>query len=142
MFCALAVLLFHSPVIPQVLTTPAGQTIAAVSTVKPSPRPVFETASAAIPKPSWKKPFASAHFEPGQLAAPPDAADAGSEPFAPGASSSSSSMPLAAPDPAARALPYYAAERRRTPKVWYALVAASLGAATFDAWTTRRVISS
>ncbi len=50
-------------------------------------------------------------------------------------------MPLTTPEPA-RPMPFYAAKRKETPKVWYALVAASHGAATFDAWTTRRVISS
>jgi len=51
-------------------------------------------------------------------------------------------MPLATPEPAARPLPFFAAERKATLKLWYALSAAGHGAATFDAWTTRRVITS
>lgn len=47
----------------------------------------------------------------------------------------------ASPVPAGRA-PFLAAGRARIPKLWYTLVAAGHGAATFDAWSTRRVIGS
>ena len=140
MFWALAVVLLQSPAIPQALTTPSGRTLAAITTAQPSTRPVFETVSAAIPEPSWNKPVLPAHFEPGLPAAGGEAGDADSGPFAPG--TSSSSMPLATPEPAARPLPFFGAERKATPKAWYALSAAGHGAATFDAWTTRRVITS
>ena len=52
--------------------------------------------------------------------------------------SSSSASPL----PAGKAIPFLVARRARTPKLWYALAAAGHGAATFDAWTTRRAIES
>ncbi len=128
MYWALAVVLLHTAGIPQTLTTPASQAVADVSATQAPPRPVIETVSAPIPEPSWK--------EPGTDSAAAPAAD-----VAPAALSSSRGL-RELPQPAGRSSAFFAAERTRTPKLWYALVAAGHGAATFDAWATRRVIQS
>lgn len=69
---------------------------------------------------------------PAESTALSNAADAAKNP--------SSDSAGAAPLPTAKAPPFLTAGRGRTPKVWYALVAAGHGGATFDAWSTRRVL--
>ncbi|HEX2713483.1 MAG TPA: hypothetical protein VHM88_14880 [Candidatus Acidoferrales bacterium] len=44
--------------------------------------------------------------------------------------------------PAGSTSPAWRTGRERTPRPWYALIAAGHGAATFDAWSTRHVIQS
>lgn len=74
--------------------------------------------------------------------------DSSADPFTPGSSSAASPGVSPAPD---RAMPLPAAKvslflvgsgAPRPPRLWYALAAAGHGAATFDAWSTRRLISS
>jgi hypothetical protein len=56
----------------------------------------------------------------------------------PGVPENSNAAP---PLPAAKAMPFHVPGRARTSMLWYALLATGHGAAAFDAWTTRRVIS-
>lgn len=160
MFLALAVLLTQPLAIPQAVTPQAGQhspvvQVAAanipesnsgwLATLKPAPVTNSNTATVNA------NPSANAGENPPAAPVQPSAeADAGAAelPFLlPG--SSSTDLPFTppaasfAPVPVAKMSPFMIRRSEvRPPKTWYALTAANHAAATFDAWSTRRVVSS
>lgn len=163
MLWALAVLFFQTPAVPQTRTVqargPESTPAQAELVAAPESKPIEpSTASEAPSGPSVQqagsvisfrtrrdlaKLFGSAEEKPAQVqpgrVESPGASGTSNASGSNGASLGTASTP---PLPAGKALPFLAAGRARTPKLWYALVAAGHGAATFDAWTTRRVIQS
>lgn len=157
MLWALAVLFFQPPAISPDLTAQAERAPAAISTAAPGP--AAETESTARPEAKPNTPAAatgassassprdvgSAEEKPVPVrpsgTAPPAGSTAASNAANVSTSASSSATGLA-PLSAGKTLPLLYAGRARTPKLWYALVAAGHGAATFDAWSTRRAIQS
>src|SRR5712691_9849403 len=95
-------------------------------------------------KPTPRTPVQPSTFKP----AADSTADCLAHPFTPGSSSTDlprlSRVPSrTTPLPAAKLSPFLVGSRApHPPRLWYALAAAGHGAATFDAWSTRRLISS
>lgn len=153
MILAIAVLVLHFPAVPQSslsatnflsrdassISQPTGQPAAASTTagdVTPAP-------SAAIPEAAGSSDVASqpsdaVAFQPGRLtpepvvATAPAATKTGAFPTSPGAAALIASTPAALN--AGR-------EEQRRRHMWLALSIAQSSAATFDAWSTRRVVS-
>ncbi len=125
MYLALAVLLFQIPILPQAVKTQAD---CAVTAVQAEPATVLVPASQAF----TAGPAASGPLAPGYTQ--PEAANT--------PSAAPSSSVVARPEPV-RVSPFQRrSESNWAPRLWYGLVAAGHGAATFDAWSTRRVIHS
>jgi hypothetical protein len=154
MYLALAILLFQLPAAPQAATPHTQQTakrdVQLASAIAPDSSAKSLTADspapATNPEPAngGEKPSAAA--QPADTAATPDAELAF---LAPGSSSTElafavpAASPAIAPLPVAKMSPFIMRRSEApTPKMWYGLTAASHAAATFDAWSTRRVISS
>ncbi len=161
MLWALAVLFFQTPAVPQTRTVQARDAAGPTRLVaEPESKPIEpSTVSEAPAGPSLQQAgsvisfrtrrdlamlFGSAEqkpveVQPGRVAS---AGESGAATDASGSNRASLGTASTPPLPAGKGSPFLAAGRRRTPKLWYALVAAGHGAATFDAWTTRRVIQS
>jgi hypothetical protein len=143
MILAIAALLLHVPAVPQnsLRNISTAASIAENVTAEPAGgEPVAGESSAAI-DPAADQPVLVAALEPGRLTptpvapASPDPAAIASAPF----SSSPAAAAFIASAPAA-ARSREQEERRK--HLWLGLSIAGHSAATFDAWTTRRVISS
>lgn len=133
MILAIAALLLHVPAVPQ-SSLPDDSSIAGM-TESVSRQP--DDQSTAVDS----RPVTVATLQPGRLT-PTPVAPAGIDP-ALDAPAPSPSFPAAAafiaPSPAAV---HAREEERRRKRIWLGLSIADHSAATFDAWTTRRVISS
>jgi hypothetical protein len=127
MFLALTVLMFHVSATPRPLALPAAAAAGvAAATEEAQPAVVTAPEGRAVETP---EPASAVAYTPGVLTPQPIA------PVSPAA------------DPAAiRAIssekPLAAANDRNARRLWIGLSVAQHGAATFDAWSTRRVISS
>ncbi len=152
MIWVLAVLFFHSPAVSPTQTTPADSVATAEiatagkaeaqSQVPAAAREAWFESELREAKPWMNRASFRTRHDLGKLpsgTAPPAESTALSN-AAGAAKNPSSDSTGAAPLPTAKTPPFLTAGRGRTPKVWYALVAAGHGGATFDAWSTRRVL--
>lgn len=150
MFLALTVLMFNVSVMPHPLALPAaaaaGTATAALAT-EDAPAATEEAPAAAV-TPALEAEVAEAPA-PTELSLDPASQPTPAVAFTPGVLTPQPVAPASpvAADPAAfRPVgsdePFAAADDRNARRLWVGLSIAQHGAATFDAWSTRRVISS
>jgi hypothetical protein len=136
MILAIAALLLHVPAVPQ-STVSDVSSVASITEAAPS----APALAAAPPVSSADEPVMVAALQPGRLTPTPIAA-ASPDPAASASPVFSSSAAAYAYIASSSAVARVREQEQRRKRLWLGLSIAQSGAATFDAWTTRRVISS